>query len=282
MEGAPGRSGGERRRSARNGRQVPEIAVKTGQAGEQPDGVGMSRTPEDLLHRPRLHDPARVHDRHPVCDLGYDAQIMGDEDHRGSGRAAPGGQHLQHLGLDCHVKGGGGLVGHEHGRPVGDGDGDHHPLAHTPRHLVGELAEALPRVGDAHQFEQLHGPVARSGAGRAVYTQGLGDLAPHPHDRIQRGHGVLEYHGDFLAPDGLQFRGGEVQQVPPPVDHLSGRDTSIVRQQSDQGRDRDRLPGAGLAHHAQYVTGIQGETDILDRRQDAPLRFEANRETSHL
>ena len=64
-------------------------------------------------------------------------------------------EHLEHLGLDGHVERGGRLVGDEHVGVVGDRHRDHRPLAHAARVLVRVLVDALARVRDADDLEQL-------------------------------------------------------------------------------------------------------------------------------
>ena len=45
----------------------------------QRPGVGMERSVHDLLPWPGLDDATQVHDRYPVGYIGYDRQIVGDE-----------------------------------------------------------------------------------------------------------------------------------------------------------------------------------------------------------
>ena len=42
----------------------------------------VARPAQDDRRTPLLDDPPGVHDRDPVCDLGYDGQVMRDVDHR--------------------------------------------------------------------------------------------------------------------------------------------------------------------------------------------------------
>ena len=49
---------------------------------EQAPGVGVLGVVEDLVEGPGLDHPPGVHDQHPVGDLGDDAEVVGDQDHR--------------------------------------------------------------------------------------------------------------------------------------------------------------------------------------------------------
>jgi hypothetical protein len=62
-------------------------------------------------------------------------------------------QQGEHLGLDHHVQGGGGLVGDQQPRRAGQGHGDHHPLALAARQLVGVAGR--PAGGQADLLQQL-------------------------------------------------------------------------------------------------------------------------------
>ena len=53
----------------------------------RPVGVGHQRVLQQRHDAAPLDDAARIHDHHPVGDLGHHAQVVGDEDHRHPGPA---------------------------------------------------------------------------------------------------------------------------------------------------------------------------------------------------
>ena len=61
---------------------------------------------------------------------------------------------VEDLRLHGDVERRGRLVGEQQLRPAGQGDGDHHPLAHAARQLVRVLAHPPRRLRDAHVGEQ--------------------------------------------------------------------------------------------------------------------------------
>ena len=58
------------------------LALELRVGAEQLLGVGVLGRVEDLVDRPVLDDLAEIHDRDVVGDLGDDADVVGDEQHR--------------------------------------------------------------------------------------------------------------------------------------------------------------------------------------------------------
>src|SRR5215211_4080322 len=166
--------------------QIP-TTVRSGQGdvGQKTPGVRHLRVVESLTHRPRLHELAGVHHRDPVGDAGHHAEVVRDQDDRCTYLLLQLPQEIQDLSLYGHVQCRGRLVGYEDLRLAGEGDRDHHPLAHPARELVRVLLYALLRIRDADQPQKLHGTLAGLAARHAeVLLQALGDLAPDLHRRV--------------------------------------------------------------------------------------------------
>ena len=87
---------------------------------------------------------------------------MGDQHQRQVELVDEVGEHLQHLGLDHDVQGGGGLVGHDQPWTAGQGHRDHDALALAPGQLVRIRPGANGRK--AHLFEQLADAAVHIGA----------------------------------------------------------------------------------------------------------------------
>ena len=147
-----------------------------------------------------LHDAAGVHHHDAARELGDHTQVVRDQHHRHAELGAQVAQQLEDLRLDGNVKRGGRLVGDQQARPAGDGDGDHHALAHAAGEAVRVLVDPAAGVGDAHQVEQLDGALARLDARQpAMQHHRLGDLVADRQHGIERGHRSLEDHGDAAA-----------------------------------------------------------------------------------
>ena len=85
-------------------------------------------------------------------------EVVGDQHHGGTGLVRDPLDQLEDLGLDRHVEGRRRLVGDDQLGVEGQGDRDHHPLAHPATQLVGVAAQALLGIGDADELEQLERP----------------------------------------------------------------------------------------------------------------------------
>ncbi|MNC68917.1 hypothetical protein D3C75_1195610 [compost metagenome] len=86
---------------------------------------------EDLLGGPFLYNFSFLHHHHPVAHAGHDTQIVGDQDNRGAQLPLQLLHLVENLRLDGDIQRSGGFVGYKQGRPAGQSDGNHHPLAHT-------------------------------------------------------------------------------------------------------------------------------------------------------
>ena len=95
-------------------------------------------------------------------------------------------EQVEDLRLNRDVERGGGLVGDQELGLAGEGDGDHHALAHAARELVGVGVDALASGRDAHPPEQLDGARARLCTRHAAMgAHGLHDLSAHREHRVR-------------------------------------------------------------------------------------------------
>src|ERR1700744_1571840 len=97
--------------------------------GEQLAGGGLAGGGEYLVDRACFHDDAVPHHREVVADVADHGQVVGDEQHRQTPGGQDAAQHVQYLGLNRDVEGGGDLVGDQHGRVGGERTRDRDALA---------------------------------------------------------------------------------------------------------------------------------------------------------
>ena len=195
---------------------------------------------------------------------------MGDEQDGGVDPVFQVAQQVQHLGLDGHVQGGGGLIGDDQPGVAGQGHGDDDALAHPAGQLMGVHPVDPLAVGDAHQFQQLDGALLHILPVLALpVVQGdhLVHLVPDPKDRIQAGHRLLEDHGHHVAPDALHPLVGHLDhviglvpqvQADLPLHHLA----LGPLKQLHQGQAGHRFAAARLPHYPHGLANgdVKGHT----------------------
>ena len=223
----------------------------------------MARLVEDLAHGALLADDAAVHHKNPAAHAGNHAQIVGDHDDGGVAALLQVVQQIQHLRLNGHVQGGGGLVCDDQLGLAGDGRGDHHALAHAAGELVGVLLESRLRVGNLHALQKLQRRPARLGlAHAAMDAQRLGDLILHRVEGIQAGHGILEDHADLVAAHLAELAHAHLRHLALIEADGIGGDVRVVGKQAHDGHHGHALARAGLAHDAQRLARVQVEGNI--------------------
>src|SRR3954469_2607925 len=79
VEGAARGSADQARRLAGNRPKPVVVGVQLRQALHQADRVRVTWRLEDRVHVSELHDLARIHDDDAVCELGDQAEVVGDQ-----------------------------------------------------------------------------------------------------------------------------------------------------------------------------------------------------------
>ena len=103
-----------------------------------------------------------------------------------------------------------------------------------------------------------------------VVAKRLGDLLADPHDRVQRGHRVLEYHRHRGAP--YVLHGLLVEDLAALEPHAAALDRAAGGDQSHDRPAEDGLARAGLADDSQGLALFEGERDVLDGVGPGPAR----------
>ena len=116
-------------------------------------------------------------------------------------------QQVQDLRLDCHIQGGGRLIGNQQCRPAGQSHRNHHPLLHPARQLMRIFADAAFRVRDSDRTKQLDHPLPHTvSVFRVMQPDRLSDLLTDRHHRVERGHRLLEDHAHASTALGPHLR----------------------------------------------------------------------------
>src|SRR5262245_6237246 len=257
--------------------------VEIGQAGDQRSRVGMDGRAEDTCDRRLLHDPPGVHHDDAVAHLRHDPEVVGHEEDSHAHLAREPANQGEDLGLDSNVERRRGLVGDQEARDAGDAHRDHHALGHAAGELMGVVANAADRRWNADAGHQFDGAPTKGGPLVArVKGHCLDELLAHAKDRIERGTGVLEDHGDVLAADLRQPGLVQCQQVSATKANLTAHAAGRAADEAEDRLRRQRLAGAGLADEADDFPAADGEADGVDRPKRTVLGGELHDEIADL
>ena len=192
---------------------------------------------------------------------------MRDEQDGGAELVLQFAEEVEDLRLDGDIERGGRLVGHQHGGAAGECDGDHHALAHAAGELVRVALRRFGGAGDADAGEECFRAGARLGRTQAEMAhQRLVDLPPDRHQRVQRGHRLLEDHRQPGAAQIGHLGFGEAEQIAPLEDDAVGAEFGRRRfQQAHEGERGQRLAAAAFADQAEGFAVAQLEGDAVDR-----------------
>ena len=205
-----------------------------------------------------------MHDQDLRAELPYHVEVMRDKEDRCAVLPIDLFQQLQNLRLDGHIQSGGGLVSQQQLGTRDDSGGDHDPLEHPARQLVGILVIDDLRV---RQFCLRHGgqgcffPLL--GGFLGVDAQRFLHLGADLHDRIQAGHRLLEHHSQVGALAAAQFLWGAVQEIQAVQQDAAGAIRFSLWEQAADGHGSDRFAGTGLAHQADDGPICHREADAL-------------------
>ena len=251
---------------------VPGAPLRQG--GLQALGIGVKGLRQQGASVPLLHDLAAVEDDGAAAKLADHAEVVGDEGDGGAQLVPQTAHQIQHLGLDGHIQGGGGLIRDQQLRPAGQGHGDHHPLAQAAGELVGIAVHPLFRHGDVHHPQRLDGLFPGLLLVQSlVEAEHLHQLVAHGEHRVQRGHGLLKDHGHPVAPDLPELLHGHLQQLLPVQGDGAG-DPCVGLGQPHDGKGRHALAAAGLSHDAQGLSLADIEADAVEDVQGGGVRLD--------
>ena len=231
----------------------------------------MARLKEEIEHLRLLDLPPGIHDDDARRHLRDDAEIMGDEDDGGAASRLHRAHQIEDLRLNGDVERGGRFVGDQELGIAGERHGDHHALAHAARELVWILPRAAFGFGNVDEAQHLDGARRRGGTVEALMKhQRFADLARDTEHRIERGHRLLEDHGDLVAADAPHLGLARLEKIAPGEADGAADDAAGRRRHEPQDRERsDALAATALAHHRQGLASADVVGDAVHRAHDA-------------
>ena len=147
---------------------------------------------------------------------------------------------FQNLRLDGYIQSRRRLITDEDLGTAGQRNGNHHALPHSTGEFVGILLVAALRLADAHISKHFqNGIVSGLAMQPLMKLHGFPDLLPDGFQRIQRGHGILKNHGDFMPADFQPVLVGfERCQIHPVVENGAAFNIPIGIQQTHGAFDK--------------------------------------------
>ena len=131
--------------------------------------------------------------------------------------------------------------------------------------------DTLGRIVDSDGIKHREGAAEGIATGNLfVNEKRLDELFADPQVGIERGHRILENHGDALAADRSGFRRRAVQEVHA-VKHRGAayNATRGLRNEAHDGVASNGLTGAGFADDAERLASFDAEADAIDGAVDA-------------
>ena len=218
-----------------NGRKLFAFDTKLRKSRKQSPGVGMPWIKENLIGHTDFNDLPCIHDGYAVSNIGDHTQVVGDIDDRHVLLFLKAADQVQNLGLNCDVQCSCWLITDQNLWLAGNCNGNDNALAHATGKLMRILLVAAFRVLDTDCFQnpecfQLGGPATQS----LMEFNGFLNLVSDGFKRVQTGHRILSYHGNFSAADFQPVFFSKLSQVLSVILNTSVGDSSILVQHADK------------------------------------------------
>ncbi len=131
---------------------------------------------------------------------------------------------------------------------------------------MGIGMDAFFRLGDADFGEGVDGP-GEGGLSGDVFVKGerFGDLVAHLHEGIERGHRVLEDHGDAFSTDFAELSLGNGEQVGSFQKRFARMNAAgRLRNEAEEGVAGDGFPRSRFSDDSQGLPFLHGERNVLN------------------
>ena len=176
--------------------------------------VVMLRVGKNIRRQSLFHHLTAPHDANAAGNPAHNVQIMGDEHHRHAKPRLQPRHQIQNFRLNGHIQRGRRLIRDQDIGVIRQGHRDHHALTLTAGKFMRIASHAIFRLGDFHQSQHLQRPRACGPMTQALMPPyRFNQLAANGIKRVQRGHRFLKDHGDLSAPNGVQLRFWQANQV---------------------------------------------------------------------
>ena len=163
-------------------------------------GIGMQRLIKECVDIGLFDDFTCIHDSHSIRHFCHNAEIMRDQNNRGSHLAAQVTHQVEDLRLNGYIQGCCWFICHEQFRDTSQRHRDHDTLRHTARQFMRIRFGASFRIRHADHFEQLNGALPACFLAQILMNvQYFGKLIAYFKDGIQRSLWLLKDHRDAIT-----------------------------------------------------------------------------------
>ncbi len=174
--------------------------AETGNAVEKSTGVGVLGGAENFFNGALLDEFSFEHNQNTIRKIGDNTEVVGDKEDGHAELISEIAKEVENLGLDGDIEGGGGFIGDEKLGLAGEGHGDHGPLLHSTRKLVGIITRAEFGIADADEFEETSDFSGGARKFGLMEAEGFGDLEADGKDGVEGSGGLLKNIGEFSSP----------------------------------------------------------------------------------
>ena len=205
---------------------------------------------------------------------------MGNHDHSSTETITQITHHHQHLRLNSNVQRSSRFVCDQQIRLTHQRNSDNHALLHAAGELMGIVN--LTGGGDTHHLQNFlhaffHLAVAEIFA--VMENQRFLDLLTNCLNGVQRGHGILENHGDFITTDRLHVFLLNGENILSLKGDRTGSDLAgALGEQTQERQSGGSLASTSLADDADCLALIQRKTDVINGIHRFQIRFILYRE----
>ena len=109
----------------------------------------------------------------------------------------------------------------------------------------------------------------------------LEEMLAHRFDRVERGHGVLEDHGNLRAAHAAALLGAHSEHVLACELELVGRDLGVLGQKAHDRLHGDALARARLTHNGEELAVADREVHTSHGLDEAAVRVERGAQVTH-
>ena len=142
--------------------------------------------------------------------------------------------------------------------------------------IGGQAAGGRRHLDEIEQLARATGRAAM--IERAVLHQRLDDLLADRIDGIERGHRLLEHHGDDATAQALARGLVEAVHVAALQQHFAADARAHGRVQTENRAQGDALTRARFAEEGEHLAGVEREGHVVHRAHDAVARREGDAE----